>query len=107
MWMWALCFQEGVCGVCFGMCRKLVGILTFDPFLRLQKTAMKEGPNHGRDFYTCAKAGVSCGFFEWADGMPSCDGTTASGSRTRGRGRGRGRGGRGRRGRSRETDNGE
>ncbi|KXS18631.1 prokaryotic type I DNA topoisomerase [Gonapodya prolifera JEL478] len=88
--------------------------------LASKKTVFKEGPNKGREFYTCARAGSQCGFFEWADGdngngngessytttnQSRGDGRGSwrgggrarrrGGGRGRGRGRGRGGGGRG------------
>ena len=60
----------------------------------VQRTVQKEGPNKGRMFFTCSKPREDqCGFFEWADNVPSC---YVKQTRTRGgggRGRGRGRGG--------------
>ncbi|KAL9920176.1 topoisomerase 3-alpha isoform 2-T2 [Glossina fuscipes fuscipes] len=34
-------------------------------------TVRKEGPNKGRRFYTCSNRNKSCGFFKWADDLPS------------------------------------
>lgn len=58
----------------------------------VQRTVQKEGPNKGRQFFTCCKPrDDQCGFFEWADNVPSCYvKQTRGGSRGRGRGRGRG-----------------
>ena len=37
-----------------------------------RRTVQKDGPNKGRDFYTCAKPrDDQCGFFEWADDLPA------------------------------------
>ena len=63
----------------------------------VQRTVQKAGPNKGRQFFTCLKPrDDQCGFFEWADDVPSCyvKSTPASrrGSGGRGRGRGHGRG---------------
>lgn len=72
-------------------------------------TVNKDGPNHGRPFYGCAKPrDAQCGFFQWADdnggggargggfGQNSNDrfngGARHDGGGSRGRGRGRGRG---------------
>ncbi|XP_050100491.1 DNA topoisomerase 3-alpha [Anopheles aquasalis] len=30
-------------------------------------TVKKDGPNHGRPFYTCPNQAAKCGFFKWAD----------------------------------------
>ena len=58
----------------------------------VQRTVQKEGPNKGRQFFTCCKPrDDQCGFFEWADNVPSCYvKQTRGGSRGRGRGRGKG-----------------
>ena len=58
----------------------------------VQRTVQKEGPNKGRQFFTCCKPrDDQCGFFEWADNVPLCYvKQTRGGSRGRGRGRGRG-----------------
>ena len=63
----------------------------------VQRTVQKAGPNKGRQFFTCSKPrDDQCGFFEWADDVPSCyvkqQSTTGRGSGSGGRGRGRGRG---------------
>ena len=61
----------------------------------VQRTVQKEGPNKGRQFFTCSKPrDDQCGFFEWADNVPSCYVKQTRGrGGSRGRGRGRGRGG--------------
>lgn len=62
----------------------------------VQRTVQKGGPNKGRQFFTCSKPREDqCGFFEWADNVPSCYVRQSVGgtSGSRGRGRGRGRGG--------------
>ncbi len=60
------------------------------------RTVQKEGPNKGKEFYTCSKPrDEQCRFFEWGDSVPSTNvRTTASGGVVprRGRGGGRGRG---------------
>ncbi|KAJ3276880.1 DNA topoisomerase 3-alpha [Terramyces sp. JEL0728] len=43
------------------------------------KKVFKEGPNNGREFYTCPKAGAKCDFFEWLDGEPNTK-TSSNGS---------------------------
>ena len=54
------------------------------------RTVQKEGPNKGKQFYTCSKPREhQCQFFEWSDQLPSSSVRSYS---TRG-GRGRGRGG--------------
>lgn len=54
------------------------------------RTVQKDGPNKGKQFYTCPKPREQqCRFFEWADSMP---GSSVRKYSTRG-GRGRGRGG--------------
>lgn len=62
----------------------------------VQRTVQKDGPNKGKQFFTCSKPREEqCGFFEWADNVPSCyvkQTTRGTLSRARGRGRGRGRG---------------
>lgn len=71
-----------------------------------QLTVQKEGPNQGRQFYTCAKPrDAQCRFFQWGDDSGGSGGGYGQdsnerfsggarydgGSRGRGRGRGRGR----------------
>lgn len=57
----------------------------------VQRTVQKEGPNKGKQFYTCPKPrDTQCGFFEWADSVPMSN--VHSGSSTR-RGQGSRRGG--------------
>lgn len=39
------------------------------------RTVSKEGPNKGRQFYSCAKPmGQGCNFFKWADEVRMCVG---------------------------------
>lgn len=41
----------------------------------VQRTVVKDGPNKGRQFYTCEKPrGEQCGFFEWSDSIPQSQG---------------------------------
>lgn len=40
----------------------------FSPFT-CRRTVRKEGPNTGREFYTCNNQ--SCNFFQWADATPA------------------------------------
>ena len=43
----------------------------------VRRTVQKEGPNKGRQFYTCSKPREDqCGFFEWADDIPPSNITT-------------------------------
>ena len=63
----------------------------------VQRTVQKAGPNKGRQFFTCSKPREEqCGFFEWADDVPSCyvkqPSSVGRGSAGSGHGRGRGRG---------------
>lgn len=59
------------------------------------RTVQKEGPNKGRQFYTCSKPREQqCQFFEWSDNVPPSNVRTFRGGRAGGgRGRGGGRGG--------------
>ena len=63
----------------------------------IQRTVQKEGPNKGRQFYTCSKPREEqCGFFEWADDVPASHVCSNSVDSRRGRrGGGGGRGGAG------------
>ena len=46
-----------------------------------RRTVQKDGPNKGRDFYTCPKPrDDQCGFFEWADDLPAVGDSQASSS---------------------------
>lgn len=59
----------------------------------VQRTVQKEGPNKGRQFYTCSKPRESqCGFFEWSDSVPTSNvhHTTRGGQNSWRRGHGRG-----------------
>ena len=48
----------------------IYGLTHSDPLTR--RMVQKEGPNKGRQFFTCPKPRESqCGFFEWADDVPS------------------------------------
>ena len=51
------------------------------------RTVQKEGPNKGRQFYTCAKPREQqCQFFEWSDNVPASSVRTFRGGRGRGGG---------------------
>ncbi|XP_017774613.1 PREDICTED: DNA topoisomerase 3-alpha [Nicrophorus vespilloides] len=61
--------------------------------MAVTKTVQKEGPNKGKQFYTCPKPmGSSCNFFKWVDEDNAAGGSTSYRGRARGRGRGRGGG---------------
>lgn len=58
-----------------------------------ERTVQKDGPNKGKQFYTCSKPrDQQCQFFEWSSNLPASSVHSYSASRA---GRGRGRGGRG------------
>ncbi|XP_070580775.1 DNA topoisomerase 3-alpha-like [Ptychodera flava] len=59
----------------------------------VKRTVQKEGPNKGREFWTCPKPRDNqCGFFEWTDGVGNTN--AGFGGNSRGFGNsGRGRGG--------------
>ena len=60
------------------------------------RTVQKDGPNKARQFYTCPKPREEqCGFFEWADDMPSSSARYQAPSAAQKRGSGSSSSGRG------------